>query len=1034
MFATGIILLGLIAFSNLAIDLFPDISLPVITIETEYTGASPPDIEITITRLIEKRVSRIQNVRYVSSRSREGTSRVTVEFYWGTDLNAASNDIQQSINQILNRFPEDAKQPVIRKFDPSQMSVINLSVTGPMDEFQLRQLGEDFIAPRLETLKGVAAANVSGGRIREIKVEVERAKLEGNNLSLDKISQAVHSGHMDLPGGSLKTTQKEYGVRTLGRTPNIKDIEEIVVASNNGVTVRLKDVAKVKDGFKDRDTIAGINGVKGVTVGVQKQIGGNTVSVVDAVLKALPQIQKDLPKGVKLQVISDQSQFIRKSIKNLQHEAIIGALLAVVIIMIFLGSGTSTLIVAHSIPISIFSTFVLLHFGNFTLNIMTLGGLALGVGRLLDDAIVVLENINRHIEGGESPEEASYTGAREVSKPVVAATITSIVVFIPLAFVKGVAALLFVQMAYTVAFSLMASLFDSLTLVPVLTAKFLKPRPKEEQKKLSFAKKIYKRTQPIFLKIDGSYQNVLHLALSHRKTVVSSVFMIFIVTMSFFFLGLTNVIPFIGTEFFPATDEGQFRIAVRLPVASPVEKTQGVVEQVEGIVFEEVPEIKALETRSGVGGMGGRFSGPHVGNLQVMLVDQSERNRSSENIARILREKVRTIPGAIINISTGGLMSRIMSFGSEDPIDVEVLGFDLNTGTLLGKEVEQMLRGVRGLTDIQVGREEGLPEYQVRIRQDRAATLGLTTSRVAEVVQTAIEGNESSIFVDPITGREHIVRVRLIEEDRNKLEDLRRLPIPVQGGKVVPLENVAELVQVFSPTQIERKYQQRIIHVTANTSGRDLGSIAQEIEKKISQMKFPEGFTVSLKGARLEQQEAFRMLLFALILAVVLIYMVLASQFGSLLHPLLIMFSVPLGFIGVVWALFVTGNTLSVISFIGIIMMIGIVVSNAILLVDCTNRLRQEGIELKEAIVRAGRIRLRPILMTTLCTICGLMPIAVGLGEGAEANASLAISVIGGLVVSSFLTLVFVPTLYMIVESWRISRKLEGFEISKVPE
>jgi len=587
-------------------------------------------------------------------------------------------------------------------------------------------------------------------------------------------------------------------------------------------------------------------------------------------------------------------------------------------------------------------------------------------------------------------------------------------------------------MAYTVAFSLMASLFDSLTLVPVLTAKFLKPRPKEEQKKLSFAKKIYKRTQPIFLKIDGSYQNVLHLALSHRKTVVSAVFMIFIVTMSFFFLGLTNVIPFIGTEFFPATDEGQFRIAVRLPVASPVEKTQGVVEQVEGIVFEEVPEIKALETRSGVGGMGGRFSGPHVGNLQVMLVDQSERNRSSENIARILREKVRTIPGAIMNISTGGLMSRIMSFGSEDPIDVEVLGFDLNTGTLLGKEVEQMLRGVRGLTDIQVGREEGLPEYQVRIRQDRAATLGLTTSRVAEVVQTAIEGNESSIFVDPITGREHIVRVRLIEEDRNKLEDLRRLPIPVQGGKVVPLENVAELVQVFSPTQIERKYQQRIIHVTANTSGRDLGSIAQEIEKKISQMKFPEGFTVSLKGARLEQQEAFRMLLFALILAVVLIYMVLASQFGSLLHPLLIMFSVPLGFIGVVWALFVTGNTLSVISFIGIIMMIGIVVSNAILLVDCTNRLRQEGIELKEAIVRAGRIRLRPILMTTLCTICGLMPIAVGLGEGAEANASLAISVIGGLVVSSFLTLVFVPTLYMIVESWRASRRVPGIEGSRI--
>jgi HAE1 family hydrophobic/amphiphilic exporter-1 len=859
-------------------------------------------------------------------------------------------------------------------------------------------------------------------------VDVERAKLEGNNLSLDKISDAVHSAHMDLPAGSLKTAQKEYGVRTLGRTPNIKDIEEIVVSNHDGVRVRLKDVAKVKEGFEDRDTIASVNGVKGVTVNVQKQTGGNTVSVVDNVLKALPQIQRDLPKGVKIQVISDQSTFIRKSISNLQHEAIIGALLAVAIILIFLGSGTSTLIIAHSIPISIIATFVLLHFGKFTLNIMTLGGLALGVGRLVDDAIVVLENINRHIDRGESPEEASYKGAREVSKPVIAATITSIVVFIPLTFVKGVTALLFVQMAYTVAFSLLASLFDSLTLVPVLTARFLKPKRTEELKKLSFAQKVFKKTQPIFLKIDERYQNVIRLALAHHKTVISGVVTIFLVTMSFFVLGLTNVIPFIGTEFFPATDEGQFRVSVRLPVASPVEKTQGVVDQVEGIVFEGVPELKAIWTRAGTGGggpMGGRFSGPHVGMVMAMLVDQSDRNRSSETIARTLREKLKNLPGVFVSVYTGGLVSRIMTFGSEDPIDVEILGFDLGVGSLLAKEVERMLRDVRGVTDIQVGREEGLPEYQVRIRQGRAATMGLTTAEIAGVVRCAIEGDESSVYVDPITGREHKVRVRLCEQDRSKLEDLRQLPIPVQGGKIVPLENAADLVQVFSPTQIERKYQQRIIHVTANTSDRDFGSIAQEIEKKISDMKIPEGFTVSLKGARLEQQEAFRMLLFALILAVVLIYMVLASQFGSLLHPFLIMFSVPFGFIGVVWALFVTGNTLSVISFIGIIMMVGVVVSNAIILVDYINRLREEGLELKEAIVQAGRIRLRPILMTTLTTICGLIPMALGLGEGAEANASLAISVIGGLAVSTFLTLVFVPTLYMIVENWRTTRKKE---------
>jgi len=459
-----------------------------------------------------------------------------------------------------------------------------------------------------------------------------------------------------------------------------------------------------------------------------------------------------------------------------------------------------------------------------------------------------------------------------------------------------------------------------------------------------------------------------------------------------------------------------------------------VMDKVEGIIFQDVPELYSLWTRSGSGrGAGifsGRFSGPHTGSASVMLVDQSDRDRSSEMIAASLREKVRKIPAAIVTVYPGGIVSRVITFGSDEPIDVEILGYGLATGSRLAKEVDQILREVRGVTDIQVGREEGFPEYQVRVRQDRIASFGLTTSRVAEIVRGAIEGTEgtgSSIYVDPETGREHNVRVRLREEDRRRPEDLNRLPMPALGGKVVPLENVAEIVRMSTPVQLERKYQQRIVHVTANTSGRDLGSIASEIETKVSQMKIPEGFSVLLKGARLEQKDAFRTLIFALCLAILLIYMVLASQFASLLHPFLIMFSVPLGFIGVIWALFLTGNTLSVVSFIGIIMMVGIVVSNAILLVDYTNRLRkEEGVELRDAITRAGRIRLRPILMTSLATIFGLIPMALGLGEGAEANASLAIAVIGGLSVSTFLTLVFVPTLYMIAESWKASRK-RGF-------
>ena len=1027
MFAIGIILLGVIAFSNLAIDLFPDISYPIIAVTTEYPGASPEDIEITITRPIEKRVSRIQNVRYVSSRSREGVSTLNIEFYWGTNLDVASTDIQQSISQILDQFPEEAKQPVIFKFDPSQISVIVLAVTGPMDEYRLRELAEDFIAPRLESLKGVAAANVFGGQVREIQAELNRSKLEGLNLSIDKVAQAVKTGHMDLPGGSLKGQRIEYGVRTLGRSSDVKDLEEIVVEHHNGVPVRLRDIGKIKDGFEDAETEVHVNGARGIIIGVQKQIGGNTVSTVDNVLKALPQIQKEVPKGVSIQVVSDQSTFIRKSIKNLQHEAMMGALLAVAIILIFLGSGTSTLIIAHSIPISIISTFVLLHFGNFTLNIMTLGGLALGVGRLVDDAIVVLENISRHLELGESPEEASYKGASEVSKPVIAATITSIIVFLPLAFVKGIAALLFVQMAYTVAFSLLASLFDSLTLVPLLTAKFLKPRKKSAQP--SWTQKIFQRTQPFFLWIDQHYQGLLHLALSHRKAVVSGVVGIF--------AGTLFLIPLIGTDFFPSSDEGQIRMSMRLPVASSLGETIKVVEKVEGIIFEQVSELKSLWARAGSGKgrsvvFSGRFAGSHTATASMMLVDQSDRNRSSEAITRSLREKLSKIPGTIISVYPGGVVTRVITFGADEPIDVEILGYEIATGSRLAKEVDGILRGVRGVTDVQIGREEGLPEYQVRIRKDRVAALGLTTSRVAEVVRQAVEGDESAIYVDPKTGREHKVRVRLREEDRKRPEDLARLPLPVSSGKIIPLENVVDIKQTFSPNQLERKYQQRIVHVTANTSGRDLGSIGSEIEDKISQLKIPEEFSVQLKGSRLEQREAFQTLFFALGLAILLVYMVLASQFASLLHPFLIMFSVPLGFIGVIWALYLTGNTLSVVSFIGIIMMVGIVVSNAIILVDCINRLRKEGIELKEAVIQAGRIRLRPILMTSLTTVFGLIPMALGLGEGAEANAALAIAVIGGLTVSTFLTLVFIPTLYVIVESWRASRRTKGVKGSRI--
>lgn len=1006
--------LGVLAFTHLAIDLFPDVTYPVATVVTEYTGASPADIETTVTRPIEKVVSRITNVRFVSSYSREGLSVVVIEFTWGTDLDAAAIDIQQNVNQILDRLPEEAKQPIIVKFDPSQVSVITLAVAGSLDPWKLRELAEDFVAPRLETLPGVAAANVFGGQVREIQVEVDRVRLEGAGLSLDQVLQAVKTGNLDAPGGNLKAGTRDYSVRTLGRPPQVQDLQELVIGRRGGVTVRIRDIGRVRDGFEETQTDVRVNAGPGLILGVQKQPGSNTVAVVDAILRELPRIRQDLPPGISLEVVSDQSTFIRRAIRTLQIEAMLGSLLAIGIILVFLRNLRSTCIIALSIPISITTTFVLMYFNRMTLNIMTLGGLALGVGRLVDDSIVVLENISRRLEAGEDPRTASERGATEVSRAIIAATVTSVIVFLPIAFVQGVAAVLFWQLALTVGLALLASLFESLTLVPILTARFLRPRGPAEGP--GWLRDLFARSEGAFARLDSGYQALLTWALQRRWTVVGGTAAALLLSLAF--------IPLIGTEFFPPSDEGEFGITVRLPAGTRVEETAKVVTGMEALILEEVPELRSMFARVGSGrGRGaifsGRAAGPHTGFMRIRLVPLAERRRSADEIMAALRPRLPRVPGGNITMVTGGLVSRLIAFGAEEPIVVEIQGYDLATGSRLAAEVAALLREIRGVADVQVSREEGLPELQVALDHQRLAALGLTASQVAATVKTAIGGFEASLYVDPQTGREHNVLVRLQEPDRQQITDLSQITLTA-NGRQVPLSNVAQVRRQTSPTQIERKYQQRLVRVVANTAGRDLGSIAAEIEAGLARLEKPKDFVVRLAGARVEQAEAFRNLALALLLAVALVYMVLASQYRSLLHPFIIMFSVPLGVIGVIWALLLTGTTLSVISLIGVIMMVGIVVSNAILLVDTVNLRRREGMPLYAAIIQAGRTRLRPILMTSLTTILGILPMALGLGEGAEANAPLAIAVIGGLAVSTLLTLVFIPVLYHLFERRRI--------------
>jgi CzcA family heavy metal efflux pump len=1028
----GAIILGMISFSKLPVDMFPEITYPSITVGTFYPGANPQDMERTVTYPVEKAVSTVNGVKYVSSISRQGASLVTIYFNWGTNLDSAQSDVLQAVNLIHGDLPKDVQYPIIRKFDVSQISVIFIALMGGgLTEGQLYDLAYNVVEPEIEHVPNVASARVGGGKVRQIQVHFDRERLQAFNLSPEALILAVQQANLILPSGDIKAGPYDYRLFTETQFSVVKPIENIIVSNQKKQPVYIRDVARVKDDFEEQTNLIRVNGQPAVSLGVQKTSGTNTIQVVDDVRKVLPKIQKLLPPGVVMLELFDQSVYIRNSITNLQHEALIGAGLAVMVILIFLRNLRSTMIVSLSIPISIVCAFILLYFNNLSLNVFTLGGLALGVGRLVDDAIVVLENIYRHRAAGESPSEAAIRGSGEVGLAVLASTVTTIVVFLPVAFITGIAKLLFTPLALTVAFSLIASYFVSLTVIPVLSRKYLHPEADEVLPASPTGPQRLKwRLKVMFDRIDAGYQSILGWALHHRKTVVLSVVVVLLGSLPLYFL--------IGTEFFPTMDESQFRFWVQLPVGTRLEGSARVAAEIEEVIRETIgPETRAIQVNFGqpsgsVSAIWSQNTGPHMGWIRCRLVDPTERKLSSDQLMEVLRPKLlEKFPGVKIFFTSGGIVRMLISFGYENPIDVEILGYELKIAEKMAEEVAAIVRSTPGAKDVRVSREQDYPQQNIVVDRERAALLGLSVGQVARAVQTFINGYDASIFSDPHTGNQYDISVRAQESDRSSLSDLSQIFAFNDQGRPIPLDNIATISRGAGPIQIERKYQQRIIHVTANTFGRDLGSVGKDIQSKLDQLQLPPNFKINLSGAVESQQESFIALLGAFILAVVLVYMVLASQFKSLLDPFIIMFSVPLGLIGVLWALFLTETNLSVTSFMGIIMMAGIVVSNGILLVDYTNRLRSRGMPLEEAVVLAGRTRLRPILMTTLCTILGLIPMAVGLGEGSESNAPMAIAVIGGLSVSTLLTLVFIPTLYTIFEQ-RFKREIhvEGKEAS----
>jgi CzcA family heavy metal efflux pump len=1024
--AVTIVVLGFVSFQQLPIDLLPDIAIPVITTITFYSGAGPLDMEQSVTTFVERGVSSANNVNYVQSSTREGISQVRINFNWDANLDVGLVDVVQRVNRIINQLPTGVSQPIVLRFDITSLPVCNIAVSASgIDERDLYDLALNQIEPQIEHIPGVASAQVLGGRIREIHVTLDRNRLEALQLPVQSILAAVANANLIIPSGDLKTGKFDYSLKTESRFSVVRPMGDIVIKTVNDVPVRIKDVAKVEDSYQEQTEIIRINGQPGLTLRVQKLAGANTVDVVDKVLQAIPKLA-GIPPNLQVSLTFDQSIYIRQTIAGLQQEALLGGFLAMIIILVFLRNLRGTLIILVAIPLSILITFIWFRFGNSTLNIMTFGGLALAVGRLVDDSIVELEAISRHYnerKEGQSKIQATLEAAREVAAPIFVSTLSTVIVFLPIVFLTGIAKLLFIPLTITIAVALFGSFFVSRTVTPLMCLKFLPPEKLLDRSSVKLPDRLRTKAHDALDLLDDWYARRLNQSLNHRKFVVLTVLGLSVASIALF--------PFIGTEFFPDQDESQFSISVKLPVGTRSEVTETTVRQIEQTLRSNVPEVQAIISDVGIpqsrsGTFFGRNSGSHAANVQVALVPADQRRRSVFDIVRALRPKLTGIPGATVFLNPGGFLRFLLNFGSSAPIDVEIRGYDLAMGSALAKEVASIVRSVPGAVDVQVSREDNLPELRVRIDRDKAGTLGINVADISNTINTCINGTVASLYSDPMTGNQYNILVRLSEDYRSKIADLQNIVLTTTQGQQVLLGNVANIEPAASPVQIDRKYQQRLIEVTANVSGRDLGSVARDIRSKVQNVTLPPGFEIVLTGNVEQQQKTFLDLLLAFGLAILLVYVVMASQFQSLLDPFIIMFTVPLGIIGVFWTLFITNTTLSVTSFQGIIVMVGIVVSNGILLVDYTNRLRKSGMTLREGVVQAGRTRLKPILMTSLATVLGLIPMALGVG-GEKTQAPLAIAVIGGLTVSTTLTLFFVPVLYTIFEE-RFKRELKSAE------
>jgi HAE1 family hydrophobic/amphiphilic exporter-1 len=1048
MFMVAAVIFGYVAFDRLPINLLPEISYPTLTIRTEYEGTAPGEVENLISKPVEEAVGIISGVIRTSSVSRPGMSDVVMEFEWDTNMDFASLEVREKLDMLT--LPLGADPPLLLRFDPSLDPILRIALAGDESLIALRLFAEERIKQELEPLDGVASVQVSGGLEEEIQINVNEGRIAALGIPVTQITERMAQENVNLTGGMLKDGESEFLVRTLNEFKSPDEMRDIIVGMHGQIPIQLKDVAEIRKGHKDRNIITHLGSEESVEIAVYKEADKNTVTVAQTVKNRLRNVMEEFKQynvPLNMTVVNDQSLFIKSSVDEVLKTAIWGGILAILVLYLFLRKMKSTVIIGLTIPISIVVTFFFMYMANVSLNIMSLGGLALGVGMLVDNAIVVLESIDRYRKGDLSNLDAADKGTTEVGQAVIASTLTTVCVFIPIIFVEGIAGQLFNDQALTVTFSLMASLIVALTLIPMLSSRQLRTSssgkeapsqlPGDKNRAEKYFTRIFvelpaylvnltrtfisniadlfsKLLGPVYSVFDNSmnrltnlYPKLLNSIFQHRLMLLASTFLLLILSL--------YSVKIIGTELIPEMSQGEFFVDILLPIGTPLEETENVISDMASLA-SEITGISSVYSVSGTAAQMG-FSATelreNLGQLHILLKNRDDR-QAEQQIMDQLREGFASYPGLEYKISRPTL------FSFRTPIEVEVRGYNLQELERLSLNLAQEMRNIQGLRDVKASTEGGNPEVQIVFNRRRLAHAGLDVASIGNIIRNKVMGEVSTELNRQ--DRKVDIRVRAREEDRNNVEDLRRLIVNTDGPVPITLSAVAEIKLERGPSEIRRIDQERVALVTANLKGRDLGSVSQDIQKLIDNTPLPPDFRIRTGGQQREMVTSFDSMILAIALAIFLVYLVMASQFESLVQPFIIMFTIPFALIGVILTLLITGTPISVVVLIGLIMLAGIVVNNAIVLIDYINQLRKRGLPKREAIKQAGQVRLRPILMTTVTTVLGLLPMALGFGEGAELRTPMAVTVIGGLLVGTLLTLVVIPTVYDVVVREKVAR------------